>query len=205
MDNVLSHLVLEAINWIKKNFKKPKFWIVVLALITIVLVVWPWIDSTFLYYNRMQNRISILQQVSELDVELIGKNPVLQEEYETILVEIQVQANRRTNSPLLVLANVINDRFQIEPAETKPVWKFIAGAFWCMLITILIPFMNTFKCKRDKWIGFVIFVFLSMLAGGIFANVPTVIHPYVNYFGVPIIQLIVFVYLMLRFNHKKQT
>lgn len=71
--------------------------------------------------------------------------------------EIQIQSHRRTNSPLLLLVNMINDLFNLDPAGTNSIGKFVAGAFWCILITILIPFMNTFKNKRDKWVGFVIF------------------------------------------------
>lgn len=205
MSEGMAHLILALINWIKANYKKPKLWITVVLLILLVYWLVPYIDSNFFYYERMEKRISILQELSELDQEKISSNIILQNEYEDILNDIQGQDDRTVNSIVSNFTNGINEIFDVDPQESNAIIKFFMGALWFILITVLIPFMKTFKNKRDKYMGFFIFLFLSIVVGMIFANVPTILNPYVNYIGMPAIQLLIVIMLALKYSKKENT
>lgn len=198
MGNVIGKIVEEIIGIIKRNYRKPKLWITIGLLLLIILLLLPSIDSNFFYYSRMEKRIETLQRVMELDQEKINSNVVFKEEYQSILSEIQQQKDYSINLLTNPLIKFVNDIFVIETDEGNRVVKFITGALWCIVITICIPFMNTFKKKGEKFIAFLMFVLLSIIVGMLFSYVPTIITPYVNYIGVPIIQLILVVVLIVK-------
>ena len=50
-------------------------------MILLLIVFYPIIDANFLYYNRVSNRIDILEKVSKLDENEIKKDKRLEKEY----------------------------------------------------------------------------------------------------------------------------
>lgn len=78
-------------DFLKDNFRNPKLYIVLLASVFLFLLVFPYIDANIFYYSRVEKRISILQEISEIDQEALKNSPVLAEEYESILFEISKQ------------------------------------------------------------------------------------------------------------------
>ncbi|MCI8517351.1 MAG: hypothetical protein HFG75_10895 [Hungatella sp.] len=82
--------------------------------------------------------------------------------------------------------------------------KFLSGAFWLLLITVCVPFMNTFKKRSDKLIAFVLLLIMSGIIGWVFSMVPVIISPMVNYIGVPLLQIILLIIIVVKSNKKKR-
>ena len=198
MGDLFAGLIRTFLEWIKRNYKKPKVWIII-ALFTVFLF-WliPYIDSYFFYYDRMEKRISILQQFTELDQEKIDVNIILQKEYNDILNDIQVQEERMVSSIITNISNAINNIFNVKPQEGKVWIKFGAGAATAMIIALCIPFMNTFSSRKEKIAGWIMVVIIVLILGGINVIIPTIIHPNVNYWGMPIAQLVGLIVLAIK-------
>lgn len=198
--DILAQLIMPLINWIKENYKKPKLWIIAVILIVFVFWLIPYIDSNFFYYDRMEKRVSILQQLTELDQQKISSNAVLQNEYEDILNDIEVQEERMVSSIITNISNSIIDVLKVEPQESSVLLKFLSGAALCLILAFLMFFMNTFPSRKEKISSIVMFIFLAFILGIIGANIPTFIHPNVNYWGMPFIQLIGLIILAVKFG-----
>lgn len=196
----VANLIITFINWVKKNYKKPSLWIT--AVLFVILVFWliPYIDSNFFYYDRMEKRVSILQQLTELDQQKISSNAVLQNEYEDILNDIEVQEERMVSSIITNISNSINAVFKVKPQESSEWLKFLSGAALCLLLAFLMLFMKTFSSRKEKITSIVMFIIFALILGTISANIPTILHPNVNYGGMPIVQLIGLIILVLKFG-----
>lgn len=96
MDKVIEIII----SWIQKNLKNPKLYAALAVVITVIILFSPYIDANFFFYNRIEKRVSILQNLSEIDVEQISQSPALQKEYNAIISEI-------TNQRELSISNVI--------------------------------------------------------------------------------------------------
>lgn len=190
MGDLFADLIRTLLEWIKRNYKKPKIWIIIALFIVFVFWLIPYIDSCFFYYDRMEKRISILQQFTELDQEKIDVNIILQKEYNDILNDIQVQEERMVSSKITNISNAINNIFNVKPQEGKVWRKFGAGAAKAIIIALCIPFMNTFSSRKDKIAGWIMVMIIVLILGVINVIIPTIIHPNVNYWGMPIAQLV---------------
>lgn len=200
MGDLFASLIRTLLDWIKRNYKKPKVWIIITLFIVFVFWIIPYIDSYFFYYDRMEKRISILQQLAELDQEKINANIILQKEYEDILMDIQVQEERMVSSIITNISNTINTIFRVHPQEGNVWIKFLSGAAIAMIIALCIPFMNTFSSRKEKIAGWIMVVIIALILGGINVIIPTIIHPNVNYLGMPIAQVVGLVVLVMKFS-----
>ena len=90
---------------IKNNFKNPKLYVFLLVILLTVLVLFPYIDANFFYYNRVNDRIDILTKVSEINVEQIQENEILHKEYNSILAEIDKQSTGSVGSVFIKESN----------------------------------------------------------------------------------------------------
>lgn len=198
MGDLVANLIITLTGWVKKNYKKPRLWIIVVLLVILVYWLIPYIDSNFFYYDRMEKRVSILQQLTELDQEKISANAILQNEYEDILNDIQVQEERMVNSIITNISNSINNFFKVKPQEGKVWKKFLSGAALSLLIAFFVPFMNTFSSTRDKIFGLILVLVIALVLGGIGVIIPTIIDPKINYWGMPVIQLVGLIMLLIK-------
>lgn len=198
MGSVITNLIMRLIDWIRKNYKNPKLWVGGVLLVAVVFWLVPYIDSNFYYYDRMEKRVSILQQLTELDQDKISSNAILQQEYEDILSDIQVQEERMVTSIVTNMTNSINNVFKVKPKDGKVWLKFLSGAALSMIITLCIPFMNTFSRKKEKIYALIMMLVIACILGGVGAMCPTIIHPKVNYWGMPIIQLVGLIVLVMK-------
>ena len=64
----------------------------------------------------------------------------------------------------------------------------------------LVIFMNTFKGFKSKILGFVMMGILGVFFGGIGILIPTILNPWVNYIGYPILQLVILIISVLKSN-----
>lgn len=193
MSNTVGKLIEELLEVFKKNYKRPRLWICLGLIIFCFVLLFPYIDSNFLNFSRMEKRISILERVMELDQEKINSNPAYQNEYQSILKEMEQQSERTINSVMNRVSNYINNLMETGKEQGNRWVKFFTGAIWFIIVTVCIPFMNTFKKRSDKVLAFVLMIIISFLAGWIFSIIPIIVTPMFNYIGIPIMQIILLI------------
>lgn len=196
MSNTVGKLIEELLEVFKKNYKRPRLWICLGLIIFCFVLLFPYIDSNFLYFSRMEKRISILERVMELDQEKINSNPAYQNEYQSILKEMEQQSERTINSVMNRMSNYINNLMETGKEQGNRWIKFFTGAIWFIIVTVCIPFMNTFKKRSDKVLAFVLMLIISFLAGWIFSIIPIIVTPMFNYIGIPIMQIILLIVIV---------
>lgn len=193
MSNTVGKLIEELLEVFKKNYKRPRLWICLGLIIFCFVLLFPYIDSNFLYFSRMEKRISILERVMELDQEKINSNQAYQNEYQSILKEMEQQSERTINSVMNRVSDYINNLMETGKEQGNRGVKFFTGAIWFIIVTVCIPFMNTFKKRSDKMLAFVLMLIISFLAGWIFSIIPIIVTPMFNYIGIPIMQIILLI------------
>ena len=195
MDSVARILEL-IVDFLKRNYKKPKLWFGILGVLVFIILIFPYIDSNTFYYTRMEKRISILEHLTQLDETAINSNPVYRQEYESILQEIQLQRERSVNSIATQLFDTVNSSWTTGKNQGNKILKFISGAIWFLIVTICVPFMNTFKKRSDKLVAFIVMIILSTIVGCIFMAIPIIYRAWINYFVIPIAQLVIVIVLV---------
>jgi len=163
---------------LKQNFKNPKFYIGLCIIFIIALILFPYIDANYFYYNRVEKRINILTKIAEIDTSKIANNNILSDEYDSILTEISRQKDGSLGSVFIT---------QNSPNVKRN--KFITGALLTWVLAIMCLFM---KMERyfHKFLGLVVFGMLGAGIGYISMIIPTIITPTCNYVMMPILQLV---------------
>lgn len=202
MGSAIGKIVEELLEGFKKNYKRPKMWICIGIIAFCFVLLFPYIDSNFFYFSRMEKRIDILEKVMALDETKINSNQAFINEYQNILQEIEQQSDRSINSVVDKASNYINHAIATGKEEGNRWIKFFSGAFWAIIITIWIPFMDTFKNWRDKLLGIVLMLIISIVLGWFFSVIPIIFTPLFNYIGIPVLQ-IVFVACIVSKGNKK--
>lgn len=203
MGDAIGKIIEELVELFKRNYKRPRLWLFIVIILFIVVLIIPYIDSNFFYFSRMEKRINVLEKVMALDEEKINSNQAYIDEYQRILQEMEQQGERSINSLMNKFIIQINYITSMGNGEGNRVIKFLSGAFWLLLITACVPFMNTFKRRSDKLLAFVLLLIMSGIIGWIFSMVPVIIFPMVNYIGVPLLQIIAVIIIMVKSNKKK--
>lgn len=202
MGSAIGKIVEELLEGFKKNYTRPKMWICIGIIAFCFVLLFPYIDSNFFYFSRMEKRIDILEKVMALDETKINSNQAFINEYQNILQEIEQQSDRSINSVVDKASNYINHAIATGKEEGNRWIKFFSGAFWAIIITIWIPFMDTFKNWRDKLLGIVLMLIISIVLGWFFSVIPIIFTPLFNYIGIPVLQ-IVFVACIVSKGNKK--
>lgn len=119
--------ILECISGKTKSLKP--FLIFIGLLVFILIIIFPFIDSNFLYFHRAEKRIAILQKIIDLDMTKIEEDVILNAEYNSILRDISQQESRYLNT----VSNKIIEFTQKEDLKKESLLKGIFAA--------LIPFV----------------------------------------------------------------
>lgn len=130
---------------LKTNLKNPKLYVGLFIILIAGVLLFPYIDANWLYFGRVEKRIEILDQISKLDKETIGDNPILVDEYNSILQEISKQKD-----------GSIGSIFITENSKEVKRNKFIWGGFLCWTLSIICLFINMEK-SWYKILGFILF------------------------------------------------
>lgn len=120
-----------------------------------------------------------MQSLSEIDTERISQFPALQEEYDAILSEMENQREWSVSGAI--------------SADQRPditLFKFLSGGALAWIITLFVPFMNTFKDKKAKVLAFLLVALIGGNLGWIGSIIPTITNVWINYIGYPGLQLI---------------
>lgn len=164
----------------KDNLKNPKFYFVLLILIVVILLFFPYIDANFFYYNRVERRIQILKEISELEIEELDDNQVLQTEYYSIIDEISKQKDGSLGSIFVASSDPMVNRI-----------KFFTGAAFSWVLGIMCLVIKQQK-KGYKFWGFVFFILLGIILGMISTRIPIIKQPMYNYISIPMIEIVMF-------------
>lgn len=204
MGDAIGKIIEELVELFKRNYKRPKLWLSIATILFIVVLLIPYIDSNFFYFTRIEKRINVLDKIMALDQDTINSNQAYVDEYQRILLEMEQQSERSINSLMNKFINQVKYLTSMGNREGNIRIKFFTGAFWLLLITVCIPFMNTFKKRSDKLIAFVLLLIMSGILGWFFSIVPDIISPMVNYIGAPLIQIIVVIIIAMKSNKNKK-
>jgi hypothetical protein len=158
-----------------QNLKNIRFWVLIFALLFIFLIMFPYLDANIFYYSRMEKRVDILSRIASIDVDSIRNNQALEEEYNLILSDIAEQREK-------VLSNLFPN-IQTDFSDSYALYKFISGGALAWIIMIFIPFMDTFKRKRDKILAFFLVLVVGVILGGVSILSPIIHNPWINYVG----------------------
>ena len=198
MKDTIGKLIEELLTLFKKNYNRPRLWIGLMITTFCIVLLFPYIDSNFFYFSRIEKRISILERVMELDEAKINSNQVYKDEYQSILQEIEQQSERSVNSVMNKAAMYINSIVPAGKRQGNSWIKFFTGAIWFLIVTICIPFMNTFEKRSDKILAFILLLVMSILVGWVFSIIPIIFTPMVNYIGVPILQILLVIIMVIK-------
>lgn len=204
MGDAIGKIIEELVELFKRNYRRPRLWLFIAIILFITVLIIPYIDSNFFYFSRMEKRINVLEKVMALDEEKINSNQAYIDEYQRILQEMEQQGERSINSLMNKFIIQMNYITSMGNGEGNRALKFLSGAFWLLLITVCVPFMNTFKKRSDKLIAFVLLLIMSGIIGWAFSMVPVIISPMVNYIGVPLLQIIAVIIIVVKSNKKKR-
>lgn len=183
----------ELFNAIKDNLKNPKFYVVILILIFVLLLLFPYIDANFFYYDRVEKRVNILREVSEISQDQLENNPILEGEYQSILQEIGKQRD-----------GSIGNIFILSSTPEVRRYKFISGAIPLAVLAILCIFIPMDRISQ-RIIGFIAFGVLGAIMGYVSQFIPTIIRPSYNYILVPLLQFILLGILLASSKNKDNT
>lgn len=204
MGDAIGKIIEELVELFKRNYRRPRLWLFIAIVLFITVLIIPYIDSNFFYFSRMEKRINVLEKVMALDEEKINSNQAYIDEYQRILQEMEQQGERSINSLMNKFIIQMNYITSMGNGEGNRALKFLSGAFWLLLITVCVPFMNTFKKRSDKLIAFVLLLIMSGIIGWVFSMVPVIISPMVNYIGVPLLQIIAVIIIVVKSSKKKR-
>ena len=166
-----------------------------LALIIVgvfVFLIFPYIDANYFYYKRINNRIEILSKVTELNEEKNQNNDLLLGEYNSILDEIATQPQ-----------NMINNLFIIDLRPGVKIGKFISAGriLWSFAVRCLL--IDGFDKKILRFVGFILFVVTGVGIGFLAVRIPNIINPWINYFAIPLLEIISVILLIPQKNDKR--
>ncbi len=176
---------------VSNNLKNPRLYIVILLVILVFLLLFPYIDANYFYYHRVNNRIEIVTKMMSIDKDKIRENSVLMKEYENLLVEIEKQSD-----------GSIGNVFVNEKNPSVQRIKFITGGslMWLLAIMALVSKGNTF---RNRIITAVVLAVIGCVTGGLSKIIPTIISPIVNYIGFPMVLIVLLALMMTGTATKK--
>ena len=164
----------------KQNIKNPNLYVTLFIIIMIVLILFPYIDANYFYYSRVEKRINILNEITELDENRFSNNEILQNEYLSILKEIEKQKDGSLGSVFIT-----------DNSQTVNRNKFLSGAVLSWVITMVSLFI-----KMEKWwyklVSLLLFGIIGMALGYFSTIIPTIVSPKCNYIFMPIMQCVVF-------------
>lgn len=170
MKEILNKLFEKIINE-KKGFRLIAWIFIILIILSVVF--YPIIDANFLYYNRTNKRIEIIQKVVSINEEDIKKDRRIEEEYNSILNDMNSQSE-----------NYISNIFQKETSKGKNIAKFISGSWLFIILGLVMPFtIDKNKGKRlslNNITGGTLCVVIGGIIGFVCIKIPNIINFTVN-------------------------
>ncbi len=171
---------------------KPSFrWVAVFIFLGLaILGFWFFERSTGqLYFSRLERKITLLTELQKLKDSGIENNPELYNIYQDLVVELE---SFSVEQPAIVSIK------PVDFSEPAAIGKAISGAFLWVLILVFGVSYEIRKAGKITGTTTAIAVFLlvvSLLFAWFGMIIPTIINPWVNFIGFPIVQIIILVIL----------
>lgn len=175
------------------------FWAIILGVFVIFLLLYPYIDANYLVYNRISQRVEILDKITKLDVEVINSNSLLKQEYDSILKEIEASQDKS-----IINITSVNDSKKDENI------KFISGGFLFWSVSLFVLFaknkqaMPRMKKIMNNILSTVLCIGIGFLLAYIGKALPTFINVWVNMVVFPILQLVIIGLLVYGTSNKSK-
>lgn len=193
MKDIFSNILEKILNE-KKSFKLIAWIFIILIILSIIF--YPIIDANFLYYNRTNKRIEIIQKMVNINESDIKRDPRIEKEYNSILDDMNSQSD-----------NYISNIFQKETNTGKNIAKFVSGSWLFIFIGIIMPFsVDKNKGKRftiNNIIGGILCLGIGTILGFACYKIPNIINFAVNIILYQII-LIFLTYTIVTSGKKSQ-
>ena len=178
--------------FLKFNVRRLLYWLFVISFIFIVLVFSERLTN-YLYFWRIEKRITLLKELYSLDQSGIAKNDQLSPVYNDLVGELN---SYKAYHPS------ININFRADQ-----LWRFISGAS-VGLIGLAISIIRIYETRkhhdyeefptRGFLIGIILTSIWAIMFGIVGLLLPTIYSPWVNYIAFPILQvLLLLIYLYL--------
>lgn len=175
-----------------KNLKNPRFYALILVVGLALLIIFPYVDANFFYYERVEKRVSILKDISEINVEAIQNNPVLKSEYDSILEEVRRQ--KYGNIENIMITTV---------SESTQKNIFISGGFIFWIFSFLCIIIKSNKSGLImKIVTAAIVAAFGCICGYIAELIPIIISPIYNIVLVPIVEIILIYLIYTAFSSR---
>lgn len=190
------------LGWFEKiatGEKRRWFFAFLIIFVILGIIIFPYIDANFLYYDRIGKRIDILSSMARLVDTPLEENEVLYEEYLSILEEMKAAREKSLFSSE-----------KIEDSKHDRIWKFGGGAVLWVIIAIILVFSkeNDERRKLKRWANKFLSVIFCLLIGGIlgcvFMYIPTIGSAELNFVLAPVAQIIV-MWLIIESPKSKST
>ena len=181
MMELLSRIFEKVINE-KKGFKVIAWSFVILIIIAIIF--YPIIDANFLYFNRTNKRIEIIQKIISIDEQDIKRDKRIEDEYNIILDDMNNQRD-----------NYISNIFQKENNKGKNIAKFLAGSWLFILVGIIMPFTKDKKNGKRLTLNNIMAGILCLVIAGIIGFICIKIPNIINFSVNIVLYLIVIIFL----------
>lgn len=169
--------------------KNKLFWGIVIILIILAVIILPYIDANFWYYNRIEKRVNNLSSLVDIKNKMGSNSPELSSEYKSIINEI----NNAQGKSLFSIFSKNNNVFEF--------WvKFISGGIVFTLAGIISIFTKPKSVKsfiKDNLLVFLVCIIIACILAYIFSMIPTLGNVWVNAICTPIIQFFI-VYLFIK-------
>ena len=161
----------KVLDWLGKIITGPKsrfFWAFIIVALVIGIIVFPYIDANFLYYDRIEKRINNLKALVELAGTPPQENEALNAEYESILEEMETAREK-------ALSNATNSKDTLHDRQVK----FFAGAGLWYIVAVILLFTKkknekiSFKKIFNNFCSAALCLGIGSGIGWIFAMIPT--------------------------------
>jgi len=117
--------------------KSRIFWAFVIVALVVGIIIFPYIDANYLYYDRIERRINNLQALVDLTGIPLQENEDLYAEYESIIEEMESAREK-------ALSNTTNNKDTIQDRRVK----FLSGAGLWYIVALMVLIT---KKKTEKW------------------------------------------------------
>lgn len=177
------------LGWLEKiatGEKRRIFFAVLIVLVILGMIIFPYIDANFLYYSRIEKRIDNLTSMVELTSRPIEQNEILYAEYCSILEEM---SGARENS-LFGNENVIESR-------KINFIKFLGGSILWIIVGMVMIFNKkkgerfSFKLLMNNLLASIVCLIIGGVLGYAFLNVPTIGKGIFNFIFAVVAEIVV--------------
>jgi hypothetical protein len=179
-----------------RDLKLPYKWGAIGVILTlIVLGVWGFERVTGQFYlSRLERKTTLLTELKELRDSGITQDPELNKIYQNLVKDLE---SFSVKQPIASTSGT----GEIDFTNPVTLGKAISGGFpWILIFIIGIP-IDIKKNKRITGTTIFIGIFIlsiALLFAWIGMLIPTIVNPWVNYIGFPILQIFVLVYFSVK-------